>query len=73
MKLLFMQFYPVSCYFLPRGSKYSPQYTLFSNSLFARDKISHPQKHQAETKFCMFQSFKSAAYVYVVDGRTKRF
>jgi hypothetical protein len=47
MKLFLTEFSPVSCYFLPRGQKYIPQYLLLQQTqpiFFPKetDHVSHP-------------------------------
>jgi hypothetical protein len=58
MKLLIMKFSSASCYFLPLGSKYSPQRPIFKHcqcvcsSLIFRCKVSHPYKTSREVSGC---------------------
>jgi hypothetical protein len=44
MKLLIMQFSPLSRHFIPLRSKYSPQHPVLCSSLNVRDQISHPYR-----------------------------
>jgi hypothetical protein len=66
MKLLIMQFPPISRHIIPRRSKYSPQHPVLSNtlslcsSLNVRDQVPHPygRKSNGELIVVSFAAFR---------------